>query len=156
MAREPSLPFQVMDKRPPPLDKQALENGRQEPWPAISAPGLSVFEKALAGAERGIRREARATFHFALILEAPRPAVWVLRRAGDLATTCWAARHDHWNQRSGLPAGFIAPCLRTKSDRLPSGSQWLHEIKHDGFRIIARKIGRQAVRGRKGHFQLFP
>jgi ATP-dependent DNA ligase len=40
-----------------------------------------------------------------------------------------------------LPAGFIAPCLPTKTDRLPSGGQWLHEIKHDGFRIIARKDG---------------
>ena len=38
-----------------------------------------------------------------------------------------------------LPAGFIAPCLPTKTHKLPSGSQWLHEIKHDGFRIIARK-----------------
>jgi ATP-dependent DNA ligase len=28
-----------------------------------------------------------------------------------------------------------------QTDRLPSGSQWLHEIKHDGFRIIARKDG---------------
>jgi len=36
-----------------------------------------------------------------------------------------------------LPAGFIAPCLPTKTDKLPSGGQWLHEIKHDGFRIIA-------------------
>jgi bifunctional non-homologous end joining protein LigD len=26
---------------------------------------------------------------------------------------------------------------------LPSGSQWLHEIKHDGFRIIARKSNGQ-------------
>jgi hypothetical protein len=26
-----------------------------------------------------------------------------------------------------------------KTDKLPSGGQWLHEIKHDGFRIIARK-----------------
>jgi bifunctional non-homologous end joining protein LigD len=42
-----------------------------------------------------------------------------------------------------LPAGFIAPCLPTKTDRLPSGGQWLHEIKHDGFRIIARKKGAQ-------------
>ena len=42
-----------------------------------------------------------------------------------------------------LPAGFIAPCLPTKTDRLPSGSGWLHEIKHDGFRIIARKNGVQ-------------
>src|SRR5262245_42356557 len=42
-----------------------------------------------------------------------------------------------------LPAGFIAPCLPTKTDKLPSGSQWLHEIKHDGFRLIARKTGAQ-------------
>jgi len=27
-----------------------------------------------------------------------------------------------------LPAGFIAPCLPTKTDKLPSGSQWLHEV----------------------------
>ncbi len=40
-----------------------------------------------------------------------------------------------------LPAGFIAPCLPTKTDKLPSGGQWLHEIKHDGFRMIARKDG---------------
>ena len=40
-----------------------------------------------------------------------------------------------------FPAGFIAPCLPTKTDKLPSGSEWLHEIKHDGFRIIARKDG---------------
>src|SRR6266511_4686972 len=40
-----------------------------------------------------------------------------------------------------LPAGFIAPCLPSKTDKLPSGSQWLHEIKHDGFRVMARKDG---------------
>jgi bifunctional non-homologous end joining protein LigD len=40
-----------------------------------------------------------------------------------------------------LPAGFIAPRLPTKTDKLPSGGLWLHEIKHDGFRIIARKDG---------------
>jgi bifunctional non-homologous end joining protein LigD len=42
-----------------------------------------------------------------------------------------------------LPAGFIAPCLPIKTAQLPSGRQWLHEIKHDGFRIIARKKGSQ-------------
>jgi ATP-dependent DNA ligase len=40
-----------------------------------------------------------------------------------------------------LPAGFITPCLPTKTDKLPSGSQWLHKIKHDGFRIMAGKDG---------------
>ena len=39
-----------------------------------------------------------------------------------------------------LPAGFVAPCLPTKAPT-PSGAEWLHEIKHDGFRIIARKNG---------------
>jgi bifunctional non-homologous end joining protein LigD len=42
-----------------------------------------------------------------------------------------------------LPAGFIEPCLPTKAEMLPSGGLWLHEIKHDGFRIIARKNGAQ-------------
>jgi ATP-dependent DNA ligase len=40
-----------------------------------------------------------------------------------------------------LPAGFIAPCLPIKTSKLPSGELWVHEIKHDGFRIIARKDG---------------
>ena len=40
-----------------------------------------------------------------------------------------------------LPTGFIAPCLPTKADSPPSGSVWLHEIKHDGFRLMARKDG---------------
>jgi bifunctional non-homologous end joining protein LigD len=40
-----------------------------------------------------------------------------------------------------LPAGFIAPCLPTKAQTPPSGVLWLHEIKHDGFRIVARKDG---------------
>src|SRR6266436_7726369 len=38
-----------------------------------------------------------------------------------------------------LPAGFVPPCLPTKAQEPPSGEAWLHEIKHDGFRVIARK-----------------
>jgi bifunctional non-homologous end joining protein LigD len=40
-----------------------------------------------------------------------------------------------------LPAGFIEPCIPTAARVPPSGPGWLHEIKHDGFRIIARKDG---------------
>ena len=40
-----------------------------------------------------------------------------------------------------LPAGFIPPCLPTKAPSPPTGAAWLHEIKHDGFRVIARKDG---------------
>ena len=42
-----------------------------------------------------------------------------------------------------LPAGFIAPCLPTSALRPPSGDGWIHEIKHDGFRCIARKDGKR-------------
>src|SRR5262252_1439730 len=40
-----------------------------------------------------------------------------------------------------LPRGFVPPCLPTKALEPPSGEAWLHEIKHDGFRVIARKDG---------------
>jgi bifunctional non-homologous end joining protein LigD len=40
-----------------------------------------------------------------------------------------------------LPHGFVPPCLPTKASQPPSGDAWLHEIKHDGFRVIARKDG---------------
>jgi ATP-dependent DNA ligase len=40
-----------------------------------------------------------------------------------------------------LPRGFVPPCLPTKAPQPPSGDTWIHEIKHDGFRVIARKDG---------------
>ncbi|MGZ3289041.1 MAG: ATP-dependent DNA ligase [Xanthobacteraceae bacterium] len=40
-----------------------------------------------------------------------------------------------------LPLGFVQPCLPTKAQQPPTGDAWLHEIKHDGFRVVARKDG---------------
>jgi bifunctional non-homologous end joining protein LigD len=42
-----------------------------------------------------------------------------------------------------LPVGFIPPCIPISAPQPPSGEQWLHEIKHDGFRVIARKDGKR-------------
>src|SRR5687767_8984380 len=39
------------------------------------------------------------------------------------------------------PAGFVEPCLPTVSKRVPEGPQWIHEIKHDGYRMIVRRDG---------------
>jgi bifunctional non-homologous end joining protein LigD len=39
------------------------------------------------------------------------------------------------------PPDFIEPCIPTLASRPPVGPQWLHEIKHDGYRLIARKQG---------------
>jgi bifunctional non-homologous end joining protein LigD len=41
--------------------------------------------------------------------------------------------------RPGL--GFIEPCLPSSAKAPPSGPGWLHEIKHDGMRIMARRDG---------------
>jgi len=39
--------------------------------------------------------------------------------------------------RPGL--GIIEPCLPSPAKAPPSGTGWIHEIKHDGFRILARR-----------------
>jgi bifunctional non-homologous end joining protein LigD len=31
---------------------------------------------------------------------------------------------------------FIEPCLPSPAERPPSGSNWIHEIKHDGYRLM--------------------
>jgi bifunctional non-homologous end joining protein LigD len=50
-----------------------------------------------------------------------------------------------------LPAGFIQPCQPTLVANPPAGPGWLHEVKHDGFRILARKQGEDvAVWSRRG------
>ena len=35
--------------------------------------------------------------------------------------------------------GFIEPCLPSPADHPPSGSSWIDEIKHDGYRLMARR-----------------
>ena len=40
-----------------------------------------------------------------------------------------------------LPLGFIKPALAALADKVPSGPGWLHEIKHDGYRMQVRKDG---------------
>jgi bifunctional non-homologous end joining protein LigD len=39
------------------------------------------------------------------------------------------------------PNGFIQPCISTRAVKPPSGPDWVHEIKHDGYRLIVRRDG---------------
>src|SRR3954454_22982921 len=43
--------------------------------------------------------------------------------------------------RKALSAGtgFIEPCLPSPAAKPPAGPNWLHEVKHDGFRLMARR-----------------
>jgi bifunctional non-homologous end joining protein LigD len=44
------------------------------------------------------------------------------------------------------------PCLPRLAKQPPAGSGWIHEIKHDGFRIIAqREVDRVRLTTRNGH-----
>jgi bifunctional non-homologous end joining protein LigD len=43
--------------------------------------------------------------------------------------------------RTGGPAGFIIPCQPMTALKPPSGPGWVHEIKHDGYRMMARREG---------------
>jgi bifunctional non-homologous end joining protein LigD len=40
-----------------------------------------------------------------------------------------------------LPAGFVVPAQPIKASKPPSGADWVHEIKHDGYRIIVHRDG---------------
>jgi bifunctional non-homologous end joining protein LigD len=42
-------------------------------------------------------------------------------------------------ERTHPGLGIIEPCLPSPAKAPPSGPGWLHEIKHDGFRILARR-----------------
>jgi hypothetical protein len=61
-----------------------------------------------------------------------------------------ALLHRHLPPRPP-PQGFIIPCLATRADRVPTGPQWAHEIKHDGYRFIVRRDGdRVRIFSRRG------
>jgi bifunctional non-homologous end joining protein LigD len=40
-----------------------------------------------------------------------------------------------------IPAGFVVPAQPIKASKPPSSPDWVHEIKHDGYRIIVRRDG---------------
>jgi bifunctional non-homologous end joining protein LigD len=56
------------------------------------------------------------------------------------------------DRRRLLSLGFIEPCIPTLAHKPPAGPDWVHEIKHDGYRLIVRRDG-ETVRlfTRRGH-----
>jgi hypothetical protein len=54
---------------------------------------------------------------------------------------CAAIAFSYRRYAAAYFTGFVPPRLPTKAHQLLSGALRLHEIKHDGFRVIARKNG---------------
>jgi ATP-dependent DNA ligase len=43
--------------------------------------------------------------------------------------------------KRSLPAGFVVPAQPVEQPQPPAGPEWVHEIKHDGYRMIVRRDG---------------
>jgi hypothetical protein len=62
-------------------------------------------------------------------------------------------------ERTRPGAGIVQPCLPSPAKAPPSGPGWLHEIKHDGFRILALRDNsgvRLITRARNDFSSRFP
>src|ERR1700719_350638 len=44
-------------------------------------------------------------------------------------------------QKRRHPVGFIVPAQLVQRNRPPIGPAWVHEVKHDGYRLIVRREG---------------
>jgi bifunctional non-homologous end joining protein LigD len=42
---------------------------------------------------------------------------------------------------NGFQAGFVIPAQPVVASKRPSGADWAHEIKHDGYRLIVHRDG---------------
>jgi hypothetical protein len=47
--------------------------------------------------------------------------------------------------RRSPPADFIVPAQPTLAAKPPAGPEWVHEVKHDGYRLIALKQADRVV-----------
>ena len=74
------------------------------------------------------------------------------RRTSTRLRRCNRYQAPMWRERPfPQPATFIEPRLPRRAKQPPTGRGWLHEIKHDGFRIMARRAdGRVQLLSRKG------
>src|SRR5215216_3370240 len=46
----------------------------------------------------------------------------------------------------------LDPCIPTRGTRVPNRPDWLHEIKHDGYRLIVQREGKRLrLFTRNGH-----
>ncbi len=64
------------------------------------------------------------------------------RRLGGKAPAMLMRTPQHWPRpKRQLPPGFIKPCQPILAGKVPEGDGWLHELKHDGYRVLALKDG---------------
>jgi bifunctional non-homologous end joining protein LigD len=51
-----------------------------------------------------------------------------------------------------MPQRPFEPCIPTRGKKVPAGPDWIHEIKHDGYRLIVQREGKRVrLFTRNGH-----
>ncbi len=85
--------------------------------------------------------------------------VWSSRRGGPVEPPAAAQRRSKpavnpaklRKAKAGPLPPWVEPCLPSPVERAPSGKDWVHEIKYDGYRVQARiEGGRVALLTRQG------
>jgi ATP-dependent DNA ligase len=66
------------------------------------------------------------------------PGPWCLSELDSMGLRFYLAAHVLAFASS---ACGLRPSVPSASKTPPSGKEWVHEIKHDGFRVIALKVG---------------
>ena len=114
-----------------------------------------TMEKISAGEGRGPK-----PFILAARSSAAADAVWHSKNSKNTDTTPGSAqikppRRKPETKKGAAPSvpipEFVPPQLCTLVERPPSGGEWVHEIKFDGYRVQLRvEAGKVALRTRKG------
>ena len=56
-----------------------------------------------------------------------------------------------------MPAYHVLPCIPTQAAKVPDRPEWIHEIKHDGYRLIVQREGKRVrLFTRNGHDWIEP
>lgn len=96
-------------------------------WKALKGSAGGFLEKGKLTFQLEGER-ARGTYLLARMGEEPN---WLLRRLGELP----AGGSNGRGERE--PAAFVEPQLARSVAAVPEGNDWLHEIKFDGYRLVA-------------------
>ncbi|WP_375461295.1 DNA ligase D [uncultured Enterovirga sp.] len=116
----------------PPAKAPAAKRSR-----AKASPRRGEVERAEGAPGEGVASSAESASP--LILPSPH------RGEGSVAALAKRGR------KAAMPDA-IEPCLATLVDAVPKGGRWIHEIKWDGYRLIAFKSGKSTrLATRRGH-----
>ncbi len=129
-------------------------NERHENWLLIK----ERDDEAVPGSDDALVADkplSVATGRSMTAIAADRDRVWQSGKgesAGDPpeAAKKAAASRPRGARKRAMPGTFV-PQLATQADQPPDGPEWLHEIKYDGYRLIARiERGEVRLRTRSG------